>query len=97
MDYREAKVGESYPALEGDAKAKFLHEFANLTFVSVTVWNGEVMDNTKAESMYGMSYFNGWKWQPYILMCIAKGKSWPEPDFVAFVHDMVTKLELIKR
>lgn len=99
MDYREAKTSRDNPALVGEDLDRFLYEFANLDTVATRVKkDGTIIPyrNDTAENYYCMSHLLGWKWWPQILMEVACGTGWPEPDFVEFVHQTVVRLGLIE-
>lgn len=99
MIFREAKTNTFNPALSDEAKQRFLYEFANLCTVAVQFNGGavvqEAVGDEKAHNYYAMAYFMGWKWRQDILIEVAKGQGWPDPEFVEFVHDMVVRLSLV--
>lgn len=95
MLYRVAKLGLEYPALEGDAHARFMYELANVSHVAVTIYKGELMDNNSAMSMHGQSHFLGWIWPRDCFMAIGRREANPEPEFAAFIHDVCMRLCLV--
>ncbi|BAS04936.2 hypothetical protein [Ralstonia phage RSF1] len=99
MIYREAKVNTFNPALSEEVKQRFLYEFANLCTAAVRVNAGSVVEeevgSEQAVNYYAMAYLMGWKWRQDILIEVAKGLGWPDPEFVDFVHDMVIRLGII--
>uniref|UniRef100_A0AAU7PFA9 dATP/dGTP diphosphohydrolase N-terminal domain-containing protein n=1 Tax=Burkholderia phage vB_BgluM-SURPRISE13 TaxID=3159457 RepID=A0AAU7PFA9_9VIRU len=99
MKFKEAKLNSNNPALSDEDKQRFMYEFANLCVVAVRFNGGHVVEeddnNPQAENYFAMAYLMGWKWSQNILIDVAKGRGWPEPEFVDFVHDMVNRLGLI--
>lgn len=99
MIFKEATINTFNPALSDEAKHRFLYEFANLCTVAVQFNGGSVVetDTSKPDpvNFYAMAYFMGWKWRQDILIDVAKGRGWPESEFVEFVHDMVVRLNLV--
>lgn len=99
MIYREAKINTFNPPLTDEVRDRFLYEFANLCDAAVRFNGGSVVEEEPgkqtAENYYAMAYLLGWKWRQNILIEVAKGMGWPEPEFVDFVHDMVQRLGLV--
>jgi hypothetical protein len=97
--YKEAKVNTNNPPLSEEIKQRFCHEFANLCDVAVRFNGGAVVEedpnHPKVENYFAMAYLMGWKWRQDILMDVARGTGWPEPEFVDFVHDMVYRLGVL--
>lgn len=99
MIYREAVVNTFNPPLSDEVRDRFLYEFANLCTAAVRFNSGQVVEEVvgkeQPQNYYAMAYLLGWKWRQDILMDVAKGRGWPEPEFVDFVHDMVIRLGII--
>ena len=100
MIYREAKVNTFNPPLSDEVKERFCYEFANLCDAAVRFNSGQVVEEVvgkeQPQNYYAMAYLLGWKWRQDILMDVAKGRGWPEPEFVDFVHDMVYRLGILQ-
>lgn len=95
MKYKEAKVSRLNPPLTDEVRDRFLHEFANLCDCAARFNSGAICEDNSAENYYAVAYFMGWKWRQDILIEVAKGLGWPEPEFVDFVHDMVIRLGIL--
>lgn len=99
MIYREAVVNTFNPPLSDEVRDRFLYEFANLCTAAVRFNSGQVVEEVvgkeQVQNYYAMAYLLGWKWRQDILIDVAKGRGWPEPEFVDFVHDMVIRLGII--
>lgn len=97
MKYREVQYSNDYPEMTQEELGDFLHKLANIDRAAVNVHKGVVVQNDdEPTTFFSKSYLLNWTWNRYDFTRIGKKELRPEPDFVAFINDMVVRLGILE-